>query len=159
MSNKIFTRLFTLFSLFFLFPFAAFADQTDCTSDSLHCTYLTGLNENDVTDGRYLKVQQTQQGMTFTAVICSNNTGTMTLANEDAKDWLGKINTQISICSDKDGNGCTLVKNYDIVVSEVNHHYVADPALVEINLAPYLNYTRCDASQYPNMKPGLIRHR
>lgn len=154
------TILASTIALLSLLPVASFADQTDCDTNSIECTYFTGLNEQDLSDGRYLKIQISHGSEKATFTMCSNNTLTSQIDSEDAPDLLGNTETVVSICSDKDGSQCEVVKDFTVQLSKINNTYIANPARTQVDLSSYTaKYTRCDATQNPDMKHNIFRHR
>lgn len=150
-----------IFILILFLPFTAFANLSDCEdydggSNYIQCTYTTGLNKKKFTDGRYLKIEIDHNNQGMTNVFCANNSFTMIIDPSDAEKALGDIHLNISICPDKTGTNCQLIKNNIINVTKRNDTYFAEPKLIEIPLATYAyQYASCDPSANRIMKKKM----
>lgn len=145
-----------LFLALFL-PLNVFADLSDCKDEQtglyyMHCAYMTGLNESDMSDGRYVKFEMNGKingvDVKLKETLCINNGSTMLidpqLINLDL--ILGVQHTSVSICTDKTGENCEKIKDYTVTVAKKDGIYSVEPKLVEIALAPYVDkYPRCKA--------------
>jgi hypothetical protein len=112
---------------------------------------MTGLDQSDLTNGRYIKVQAEHNDSPMTEVFCANNSTMAIVGPSDAADVLGDSTMVYSICTDKSGVNCEIIKEFNIKVSKNNDRYIAEPKLVELALATYANrYPQCYVG--PNIK-------
>lgn len=118
----------------------AYANQSDCKANALHCAYVSGLNSGNLQDGRWMKISST--GGEF-GVTCVNNTGTFEIY-EDSSLKAGTQTWQFSLCKDASGNGCTLVgiDTFNITKNSNGTHSIS-PQYYNINAKSY-------AAQFPS---------
>lgn len=124
----------------------AYADQSNCGQGDVHCTYLTGLDQTNLKDGRYIRITAVAAGQQVSHVECFNNSSTMDILQEDAKP--GTYSVSASICKDKAGVDCKPVGTDNFVISGTAGAYTSNPTTFNINLSGIAtDFPQCDATQ------------
>lgn len=137
------TRLPLYLSIFLLVLTSncSYAGIEFCPKDVVHCSYVTGLSK-DFKDGRYIKLSNAK----ISLVVCFNYYGLAFIEQENAGRYAGQNTDNYSICSDKQGNNCTLIGSDRFVVSKNGNRYVANPQYFNIDLSKVKDqYPICNA--------------
>lgn len=132
---------------------SAFAAQTDCESNAVHCAYISGLSTN-LDDGRFIKLIANEKTI---ATVCLNNTGTINVLQDEAAHLpLGKNIFQYQICKDRNGTTCTPISPTNDVFNlkkYINEKFIAEPRYYNVNLENVqAQFPRCS----PNNNKLLI---
>jgi len=130
----------------------AHADQSDCKEKAVHCAYFTGLNMDDLNDGRYIKVfTRAPDGAQSGATGCVNARAAFSLGAAEF-DWSGggKYSAKFSICPDGSGNGC-----HDVGVDNFNYDSAtktATPQYYNIDVSSVVaNFKKCKPMTQKNL--------
>jgi hypothetical protein len=119
---------------------AAYAGESACPSDPVHCAYFSGLSDS-LRGGRYIKLENIHIGA---IVVCFNGMSSVSILQEGAGKFLGDQSDTYFICTDGSGSNCeqVAVDNFDI--SKGQNGFDGKPQYFNIDMSAVKNkYPAC----------------
>lgn len=130
------------FSLIMLgIPLLSYATHDACPFDSVHCAYMSGLNNNE--GGRFIKLSNKHIG---SLVVCLNATSVAFIDDVSAAKYIGNNDDTYAICKDPLGKDCTLIGIDQFIITNQKHQFIATPKYFNIDVSQLKNsYPTCDS--------------
>lgn len=140
--------------------FSCAANQNDCFikgNEFVHCAFITGLDRNNLQNGRFIKVMFEGRSK----IACLNDSSVFVLFNNDANQLFVSFNNNnsanrlvtnlfytYSICADRNGTSCELIGNDSFPVTRLSSNILAAATAFPFVLTAFPNtYFVIDLSQ------------